>query len=508
MRAVLGAAAAGLALALSFPPTGWAAFAVPAVAVFLGILRALPSRRLAWGSGAAFGVAYFGALFPWIGELGLVALIPLVLTEAAFTTVYAGVLHRFREVSPVRWYAVAVGGWALAELVRERFPLGGFPWGMLGYTVAGSAPLREAARWIGTSGWSVLLAAAAAGLVVAAEGARSRDVELRFLAAPLLVAGALAVLTDVVPAGPDGREIRVAVVQGNAPCLGYHCAGEREATYRAHLALTRSLTRDVDLVVWPESANGGGFDPTDPAVAADMAGEARRLGAVLLAGGDRVLDEETWVNENVVFGPDGEIVGVYRKRHPVPFGEYVPARDLFGWIDALAAVPRDMVPGDGPVVFDTPAGDIGSVISFESSFSRYSRETVLAGADLLVVATSQASYPFSAASDQLIGMTRMRSAELGVDVVHAARTGRSALLVDGGDVAAATPLAVEAVLVGTVRLRDDEPTLYARWGDWAQLLAVGAGAAAAVGGSRRPMRPRAPRSERLDSASTRTGGRP
>lgn len=487
MRAVLGAVAAGLALVLSFPPTGWAVFAVPAVAVLLAILRFLPSRRIAWASGAAFGIAYFGALFPWIGELGLIALIPLVLTEAAFTTVYAGVLHRFRAVSPARWYVLAVGGWALAELVRERFPLGGFPWGMLGYTVVEYPSLREAAPWIGTSGWSVLLAAAAAGLVLASESVRTRNVDFRFLAAPLLAAGVLSIVGDAVPAGPGGAEVRVAVVQGNAPCLGYHCAGEREATYRTHLALTRTLRPgDVDLVVWPESANGGGFDPTNPAVAADMAAEARRLGAVLLAGGDRVLDEETWVNENVVFGPGGEVIGTYRKRHPVPFGEYVPARDLFRWIDALAAVPRDMVPGDGPVVFDTPAGDLGSVISFESSFSRYSRETVLAGADLLVVATSQASYPFSAASGQLIGMTRMRAAELGVDVVHAARTGRSALLVDGGDVAAATPLAVEAVLVGSVHLDDGDPTLYARWGDWVQLLAVGAGGVALAAGSRSP----------------------
>lgn len=495
MRAVLGAAAAGLALATSFPPTGWAFLAVPAVAVLLGVVRTTRSARVAWASGAAFGVAFFGFLFPWIGELGLIALVPLVLTEAAFTTVYAGVLHRFRAEPPAGWYALAVGGWALGEAARERFPLGGFGWGMLGYPVGEYASLREAARWIGTSGWSVLVVAAAAGIVLAVEGLRSRRPAFPFLAAPLLVAGTLAVLTDALPPVEGGDAVRVAVVQGNAPCLGYHCPGEREATYETHLALTRDLRPgSVDLVVWPESANGGGFDPvSDPAVAAEMAAEARRLGAVLLAGGDRVLDGTTWVNENVVVGPDGTVVGAYRKRHPVPFGEFVPARRLFRGIDALAAVPRDMVRGDGPVVFDTPAGRLGSVISFEGSFSRYSRETVRAGAELLVVATSQASYPFSAASDQLIGMTRMRSAELGVDVVHAARTGRSALLVDGGSLAGSTPIAVEAVLEGTVHLRTGGPTLYTRWGDWVPAAAVAAGAAALVPALRR-RRPRPGRS--------------
>ena len=47
-----------------------------------------------------------------------------------------------------------------------------------------------------------------------------------------------------------------------------------------------------------------------------------------------------------MFGPDGRIVGEYRKRHPVPFGEYIPARPLFEWIPALDQVPRDMIAGD------------------------------------------------------------------------------------------------------------------------------------------------------------------
>ncbi len=479
MRAVLGAAIAGLILVYAFPPTGWAVLVVVSLSALLVIVRRVDSRWVAWAAGAAFGTTFFGFLFPWIGELGLVALMPLVVSQAAYVAIYAGLLHRGREAGPGRWFTLAVGGWALVELLRERFPFGGFPWGMLGYPLGEYQSLREAARWIGTSGWSVVAVAAAAGFVLAGEGLRfRRPASLGFLAAPLLVAGVLAVLTDVFPYPSGGAEIPVAIVQGNAPCLGYHCPGERERTYETHLRLSRSIpSGTVDLVVWPESANGGGFDPiSDPTVAAEMAGEARRLGGALLAGGDRVVDDRSWVNENVVFDADGELVGVYRKRHPVPFGEYVPARRLFTRIDALAAVPRDMARGDRPVVFEAGFGPFGSVISFESSFARYARDTVRAGADLLVVATSQASYPFSMASDQLIGMTRMRAAELGVDVVHAARTGKSAIIVDGGRIEATTPLTVEAVLYGSVRLHRGGPTLYTRWGDWMQWAAVGAGA--------------------------------
>ena len=68
----------------------------------------------------------------------------------------------------------------------------------------------------------------------------------------------------------------------------------------------------------------------------------------------------------------------------------------------------------------------------------------------------------------------MHVAALGVDVVHAAVTGRSAIIVDGGEIAERTPLVEPAVLVGTVRLRTDGLTPYARVGDWLQTGAVAA----------------------------------
>ena len=124
------------------------------------------------------------------------------------------------------------------------------------------------------------------------------------------------------------------------------------------------------------------------------------------------------------------------------------------------------------MVFEVKGEPFGSVISFESSFARFSRDHVQAGARLLVVATSQASYPFSHASDQLIGMTRMRSAEFGVDVVHSSVTGRSTFITDGGRVGERTGLAEVTSLAGTVQMRTDGLTLYARLGDWVALVGI------------------------------------
>ena len=125
-------------------------------------------------------------------------------------------------------------------------------------------------------------------------------------------------------------------------------------------------------------------------------------------------------NTGIVWDPVTGPGDTYVKQHPVPFGEYIPWRPVFEWIPALDRVPRDMIPGDGPVVFD---GGVGSVISFEGGFSRYAFETRRAGANVIVVNTNNASYGLTPASDIWMGMTRMRAVELGVPVVHAAVTG-------------------------------------------------------------------------------------
>lgn len=470
VRSTLLATVAGYALVLAFPPTNLGLLTVPAIAVFLFALRVARRPAHAWWAGGAFGLAFFGFLFPWLAELGVIALLPLVVVQALFPLFYGRVLFEARNARPVEWVLLAAAGWGLMEYVRERFPLGGFGWGMAGYPAGEYPALRGAAQWIGTSGWSIVLVAAAASLVVFFT---DRPVDIRVFA-PFFVIGALALGGAVFAPATDGAEIETVIVQGSSPCPAQRCAGERAGTYAASLELTSEIEPGTaDLVVWPEGSTGFNVDPIlDPQVGDTIASEAERIGAVLLAGGDRPVSDTEWINANVVWDADGELVGEYRKRHPVPFGEYVPARPLFGWIPELSRVPRDMIRGDGPVIFEVNGEPFGSVISFESSFARFSRDHVRAGARLLVVATSQASYPFSHASDQLIGMTRMRSAEFGVDVVHSSVTGRSTFITDGGHVGERTGLAEVTSLAGTVQMRTDGLTLYARLGDWVALVGI------------------------------------
>jgi apolipoprotein N-acyltransferase len=267
----------------------------------------------------------------------------------------------------------------------------------------------------------------------------------------------------------------VAVVQGSTPCPYEKCPpDERLRTFQQHLALTGDIEPGtVDLVVWAEGSSGSfNADPVqNEEIGEAIADEARRIGAWFLVGSDRPISEENWINANVVFDESGEIVGEYRKQQGVPFGEYIPFRPLFEWIPDLSQVPRDMIPGEGPVVFDHPEFDLGSVISFEGSFPRYARGHVLAGADVIVIATNEGSYGMTAVSDQFIGMTRMRAAELGVPVIHAAVTGKSVIIDRRGALTSdVSGLGTTEIVYGEVQ--PGIPTFYARVGDWLMYLAA------------------------------------
>lgn len=444
MKAVLLSLFGAVLSVLAFPPFGPGFLVVAGVALFLWGLRECSSPTMGLRVALLYGLVFFGGLMWWLAELELIALV-LVPVQALFVGLYGRWLVRFNDQTPGSWLVLAVGGWALMELIRYRFPVGGLEWGAAGYALSDSLVTRLPAASVGTSGLTVLVVMVA-GLVALAA---SRHWDWRLLWSLVFVVGALMATVPVTTSQIDGPDLQVAIVQGSTPCPFEHCPDERRGTYEQHLALTRTIEAgSVDLVVWPEGSTGS--TNADPVLNEDVreaiAGEARRIGAPMLIGGDRPVSDTEWINANVYFDANGEIVGEYRKLHGVPFGEYIPARPLFEWIPALDRVPRDMIRGDGPVLFD---GDLGSVISFEGGFSRYALETRRAGANVIAVATNEASYgPNAPTSDQFIGMTRMRAVELGVPIIHSAVTGSSTVIDRFGEFDEQTDLGTQEIIQG------------------------------------------------------------
>lgn len=441
--------------------------------MFLVAVRWAEARSTGLWAGAVYGLTFFGGLMWWLSLLDPLALI-LVPVQAIFPALYGWWLSGRRTDSSPRWLVTAVSGWAVMELVRYRVPVGGQEWGAAGYALSDNFYLRLLAAGVGTTGLTVVVVMLAAMLALVL----IRRWEPSLLWGALVPILALVATLPSVLGVDDTVSLPVAIVQGSTPCPFEHCPpNERLRTYQQHLALTETIDPgSVDLVVWPESSTGSSnADPVNtPAVAEAISAQARRIGAAMLIGGDRSVGDDEFLNVNVFFDSDGRLVGEYRKQHAVPFGEYIPWRPLFEWIPALERVPRDMIPGDGAVIFDLDGRKLGSVISWEGGFSRYALEHRRAGADVLAVATNKASYgPDAPTSDQFIGMTRMRAVELGVPVIHAAVTGKSTIIDHQGSFDDITETGESVVLYGVAASATS--TVYSVVGDLVMYLAALAG---------------------------------
>jgi len=492
LRTFVVVAASGLALTLAFPETDLAPLAwIALVPLLLACRSASPARAAALGG--TFGLAFFGSLLIWISIVGYVAWFVLVLLQASFIALFGWVMAVATERTP-RWWPMLVApvAWvAIVEFLRSVVPTVGFTWGELAQSQHDLLWLLSAARLGG--GWLVafLIVFANAALASASSAALEREwgrAVVRLGAAVLALVWPLAMPVTQVDAEP----ISVAIVQGNVPRDFPGSFYEKElAIARSHERLTRELAgTDVDLVVWAESSVGLDIR-RDPQAAQAVYGALDAVDAPMVVGGNLDLDDERYKVVAFHLEPGRGIVDVYEKTHLVPFGEYVPARSLFGWIPMLDQVPRDAVPGTEGRVFPVAGGMVAPVISFEGDFGSLVRSRIDAGGRLLLVATNTSTWEDSAASAQHVAFSQVRAAENGVWVIHAAVSGISAFISPLGKVEEPIPLWTAGSAVHDVTFADGI-TLYARVGDWLPYLCAVATVAALASGLWRRKRRAAP----------------
>jgi len=502
---MVGAAAAGGACVLAFPPyDGWP-LAVLGVAGLALLTRGVPARRGAL-LGLVFGVAFFTPLLSWSGLfVGPAPWLLLAASQAAFT---AGLGAGLAVVSRLpAWPVWAAMLWVAEEAARSRLPFGGFPWGRLAFSQADS-PLSWLAGYGGAP--LVTLAVALAGTLLAALAAAAalprrssppRDGRGFGQVGPAL-AGLVGVAAAAGAASAAGdwqtapaRTVTVAVVQGNVPRLGLDFNAQRQAVLRNHVDATARLAADVtagraprpDLVLWPENASD--IDPLrSPDARALIDGAARAVGVPILVG--TLADgptPDTIRNVGIVWDPVTGPGERYVKRHPVPFGEYIPLRPIARLVSReVDRVGRDFVGGDRPGRLTVGPVTVGDAICFEVAYDGLVRD--VAGSDLLVVQTNNATFGRGAETWQQLAMGRLRAIEHGRTVLVAATSGVSAVIGPDGHVPARSDVFTADVLVRAVEVRGGS-TLATRLGagpEWvAVAAALGALVAAATGTRRR-----------------------
>jgi apolipoprotein N-acyltransferase len=232
-----------------------------------------------------------------------------------------------------------------------------------------------------------------------------------------------------------------------------------------------------NLVVWPE--NSSDIDPyRNDDAARQISRAAEAIGAPILVGAVVSGPGEFISNTAIVWDPETGPGDTYVKRHPVPFGEYIPARDFFRlFSDKVDLVRRDFAAGDEVGLLEMGGARIADLICFEVVYDGLVHDAVRAGAGMLVVQTNNATFGYSAESEQQVAAAQVRAVEYGRSVALASTSGISAVIAPDGSLAASSGLFESAVFVEEIAQRD-ATTLAERLGagpEWL-LTALGAGA--------------------------------
>jgi apolipoprotein N-acyltransferase len=462
--AVIVAAASGPVLALGFPGTGWWPLTFVGVAM---VLVCLIGRRIG-GSilvGYASGLSFYLFLVSWTSlYLGPLPWIALSIAEGAF---YAAgcvlITLAYRWVPrawPGRWGrvlllpAVVAGCWTAREGFSSVWPYGGFPWGRLAESLSES-PFAPLVAWVGISGLSFLVVLIVAVIVQCVLESRVRpEWRLRPAWRVTVAVGVIAVIL-AVPAWPalTRGSTRIAAVQGDGPA-GYFQDAPAGAVENSQISETLSLVgrTKTDLVVWPE--NGADVDPTRNAQsAADLDYLSKALHAPLVVG-TITYRHGKYYNTSLLWEAGKGAVDYYDKRHPVPFGEYVPDRAFWRPFapQLIDLIGRNYTPGTRKNTFDIRGMTAGISICFDIADDQLFTDMMTGGAQVILAQTNNADFGRTDENEQQLAIARLRAIEGARSLVNISTVGTSQIIAPNGSTIEAIPAYKPGVLNAVVPL--------------------------------------------------------
>ncbi|HVN96998.1 MAG TPA: apolipoprotein N-acyltransferase [Syntrophorhabdaceae bacterium] len=483
----------GILLVVIQPPISLFPLAFIALMPLFGSIKK-DDLRFSFVSGYLTGLVSYLGLIYWVviamnryGGIDIVSSFLILLLFVFYLSLYTGVFALscawFEKRFSVPLYLSAPLTWVALEYARGVL-LSGFPWSFLAHSQYTFLPFIQVASITGAYFISFLIVAVNTIFFVLWKRGRMSPIYVVVIAA--LVALTLVYGFAKLSEKTERPHFKTAIVQGNVKQDVKWDEAFKVMTIKKYLQMTLSSVKDVDLVIWPETAMPFLFDRE---IYANKYIKALpgAVGSNLLFGTMSEDSSRRLRNSAYVIGKDGETEGVYNKVHLVPFGEYTPLISYFPFLAKLTAAGGDFSPGQSHEPIKTDIGSIGVLICYEGVFPSITNETVRRGAQVLVNLTNDAWYDRTSAPYEHFAFYVFRAIETDRYLLRAANTGISAVIDPNGRIEARTPIFTEDVLQGSFALRSTR-TVYVRWGDYFMIIALLVLASAIGAGWRRRLR--------------------
>jgi apolipoprotein N-acyltransferase len=477
-RRVMLAFAYGALTSLAYSP----ADIVPVLAIsfpaLIFLLQGAKSWRTAFFLGWSFAFGFFVFDLYWTAASMFVDIeqfwwaVPLAACglPAAFAIYYglAAMLARMLGLQGASGAVRFALAWFLADYARGHF-FTGFPWNLEGYAWVDFAPVLQLASLIGMYGLTLLTLAAAC--LPAALADETSPMRRRLLLAGLGAALALTIMWGAERISGAGTatvpHVRLRLVQPDIMQEMKWKDETREKNFVRLLALsTGPAEKPVTHIIWPETA-ATYYLAEDTEHRNAIAAIVPPGGAVLTGVLRHELDAFAQVhfyNSLIAVNRDSKITAVYDKAHLVPFGEYIPYRDVLP-IPPIAGMGLDFSHGPGPRTLRVEGlPSFSPFICYEAIFPG----AVVDRADppqFLLNVTNDGWYGNTAGPWQHFAIARARAVEEGLPLVRVANTGISGIIDPYGRVLARLDLGKRGIIDGDLPLPLPTPAFFSRAGE-------------------------------------------
>ena len=475
----------GLLIFLSFPKADIGFLAWVALVPLFYVLRDTDIPG-AFRTGFITGLVYSTGLIYWVvfvvvhyGYLPFYAGVSVMLLLAIYLSLYpalfcAGVVY-FRKRG-VRGVIIAPLLWVSLDYVKAHL-FSGFPWEDLAYSQHGYLPVIQVGDITGIYGITFLIVLlncivydCISGSFFSSDSERKRflpEIVIGFGLLALVFSYGIYRINDLKNTTEHLDSINVSLIQGNIDQSVKWSQKYQTDTMNIYRNMSVDASKPgMSLIVWPETAVPFCFQNYDDR-SRDVINTAMGANSWLLFGSlGYVKDKEeiSFRNSAYLISPEGAVSGRYDKVHLVPFGEYVPLRNILFFIDQLVEGAGDFTPGGEITPFSVGDKKIGTLICYEGIFPEISREYCLKGAELLVNITNDAWYGDTSAPYQHLTMAAFRAIENRTYMIRAANTGISAIVDPTGEILSRTNLFERTALNGSVKFTRQN-TFYSRYGN-------------------------------------------
>lgn len=475
---IYSAMLSGILLFLSFPKYGSGFVAWIALIPLFWAIKDTSSLKQGFVLGFISGIIFNIGLIYWITYvvvnygylplyLGIIIMLLLACYLSLYTALFAAGIVFLRQ--KIALFLAAPALWICLEYCKS-YLFTGFPWENLGYSQYLNHNIVQFADISGVFGLSFL--------IVLANSALFELIVKKSWKEFIVAAGVVFIITGVLIYGinrPKQIEealgkaagIEVSLIQGNISQAIKWNDGYRRETINIYEQLSLQDTQAKEkLLVWPETALPFSYQDGDEfqKQVRDVSLKTKSWFIFGSTSYENSKNNLNFYNSAYLLSPAGEIKGRYDKVHLVPYGEYVPLRNFFPFINKLTAGIGDFSSGTGYYPLNMNGKKIGVLICYEGILPLAAADYKKEGAELLVNITNDAWFGPTSAPFQHFSMAVFRAVETRLYLVRAANTGISAIINPGGEIVVQTDIFKKAAIKQNVKYSNIK-TIYSKYGD-------------------------------------------